>query len=439
MLRSLSFVVLFCSGFVFACSQKTGAVLQESSEDSITAILIHESNGYLGPCEPTICINPTNPQNVVAGAVLDFVYVSNDGGQTWSQNRLKSSYGVYGDPVIRSDYAGNFYYAHLSNPSGAGRQNEDWLDRIVIQKSEDGGNTWNDGSYTKPRSPKDQDKHWLAIDPEDNTVYMTWTEFDLYGSKKETDKSRILFSKSTDAGASWADPLQISQFEGDCIDDDQTPEGAVPCVGLNGEIYVAWSYDNKIYFDISLDGGVTWLDEDLVVSDQPGGWTYDIPGIMRCNGMPITGIDRSGGDHHGRLYVNWSDQRNGEDDTDIWLAYSDDQGQSWSEPVRVNDDNPGSHQFLTWMAIDESTGYIYTVFYDRRNHDNNTTDVYLAYSTNGGQTFQNKQINSRSFKPNPFVFFGDYNDISVKDGMVRPIWTQLDRDTLSVWTALINF
>ena len=439
MLRSFLFALVFCSAFLLACSQKTVTAIQGSDTESIEAVLIHESSGFLGPCEPTICINANNSQNVVAGAVLDHVYVSNDGGKSWSRDRLKSSYGVYGDPVIRCDYAGNFYYAHLSNPKGVARTSDSWLDRIVIQKSEDGGNTWSDGSYTKPRSPKDQDKHWLAIDPADNTIYMTWTEFDLYGSKKPSDKSRILFTKSTDGGASWSDPLRISQFEGDCIDHDQTPEGAVPCVGLNGEVYVAWSFDEKIYFDRSNDGGQTWLDEDIVVTDQPEGWTISVPGIMRCNGMPITGIDRSGGAHHGRIYVNWSDQRNGVDDTDIWLAYSNDQGNSWSEPIRVNDDEAGAHQFLTWMAVDESTGNIYIVFYDRRAHNDNTTDVYLAYSSDGGQTFQNKKINSTSFLPKPHVFFGDYNDISVKDGMVRPIWTQLNNDSLSVWTALINF
>ncbi|NNE27604.1 MAG: exo-alpha-sialidase [Saprospiraceae bacterium] len=439
MLRLFLCFSLISSVIALACSQKTSSVIKDSSMDAIEAVLIHASSGTLGPCEPTICINSANSQNVVAGAVLDNVYVSNDGGKSWTKDRLKSSYGVYGDPVIRSDYDGNFYYAHLSNPDGGLRRSEAWLDRIVIQKSEDGGQSWNDGSYTKPRSPKDQDKHWLAIDPEDNTVYITWTEFDLYGSKKSSDKSRILFSKSIDGGASWTDPLRINQFEGDCIDDDQTPEGAVPCVGLNGEVYVAWSYDNKIYFDKSLDGGQTWMEEDIVVAEQPGGWSIDIPGIARCNGMPITGIDRSGGPNHGTLYINWSDQRNGEEDTDIWLTYSNDNGQSWSEPTRVNDDKAGSQQFLTWMSIDESTGYIYTVFYDRRHHDDNTTDVYLAYSTDGGKSFTNKKINSRSFLPNPNVFFGDYNDISVKDGMVRPIWTQLNKDTLSVWTALIDF
>lgn len=433
---------------VIACSPKLNptdnipAVSSSSKSsifpDSIPAVMIELASTMVGPCEPSICINPTNPQQIVAGSVLNNVYVSNDAGLTWTNDKLTSSLGVYGDPVIRANYKGDFYYAHLSNPDGAAYASESFLDRIVIQKSEDGGKTWNDGSYTLPRSPKDQDKQWLAIDPRDNTVYITWTEFDLYDSPLPEDKSRILFSKSTDDGESWTDPLVLSQHEGNCLDSDDTTEGAVPCVGPKGEIYVAWAYNEKIYFDKSYDGGKTWLDEDLIVSDQPGGWDIVIPGIIRSNGMPITCVDRSSSVHKGTIYVNWSDQRNGEDDTDIWVASSSDEGKTWSPPVRVNDDVAGKQQFLTWMEVDQSNGYVYTVFYDRRHYDDFQTDVYLAVSKDGGKTFENRKINSKSFTPNPSIFFGDYNDLSVVNGVVRPIWTQLEGWQLSVWTALVN-
>ena len=134
----------------------------------------------------------------------------------------------------------------------------------------------------------------------------------------------------------------------------------------------------------------------------------------------------------------WTDQSNGTDDTDVWLAVSDDEGESWSKAIRVNNDKAGKHQFLSWMEVDQSTGYIYIVFYDRRHHDDNTTDVYLAWSDNGGKSFRNVKINASSFTPTAAIFFGDYNDISVYNGRVRPIWTQLDSGRLSVWTALIN-
>lgn len=430
---------------LFACSQKItppepilATQMSQTFPDSIKAVMIETASTLVGPCEPSICIDPTNANRIVAGSILDIVYTSSDGGHTWSKDKLRSSYGVYGDPVIVANYKGDFFYAHLSNPDGKAYASESFLDRIVVQKSSDGGNTWNDGSYTLPRSPKDQDKQWMAVDPNDNTIYMTWTEFDLYDSALPEHKSRILFAKSTDDGDSWTDPLAISQFEGNCLDGDQTTEGAVPCVGPDGQIYVAWSYDEKIYFDKSYDKGVTWMNEDIVISDQPGGWEFDIPGIIRCNGMPITCVDRSSSRYNGRIYVNWSDQRNGEDDTDIWVASSSDEGMTWSDPIRVNNDVPGKQQFLTWMDVDQSTGYIYIVFYDRRAHDDNATDVYVAVSKDGGVLWENKKVNSESFTPIREIFFGDYNDISAVDGIIRPIWTQLDGWRLSIWTAIVG-
>lgn len=402
------------------------------------AVMIHSSSGVVGPCEPSICINPKDPDNIIAGSVLDNVYVSNDGGYSWQVDKLHSSYGVYGDPVVRADNKGSIYYAHLSNPNGKAYQDEAFLDRIVIQKSTDKGKQWSDGSYTLPRSPKDQDKHWLAIHPDNHTVYITWTEFDLYGSDNPEHKSRILFSKSVDEGENWTDPVVLSQHEGNCLDDDQTTEGAVPSVGPNGELYVAWSYDEKLYFDRSTDDGKTWLEKDIVIGDHPGGWGFEVPGITRCNGMPVTAVDLSGGPNHGTIYVNWSDQRNGKENTDIWLSYSTDKGNTWSAPIRVNQDKSERHQFFTWMDIDQSTGFIYLVYYDRRHHDDTTTDVFLAWSTDGGKSFDEMKINASSFVPNPFVFFGDYNDISVHQGKVRPIWTQSENNVLSVWTAILQ-
>lgn len=395
------------------------------------------SGGYQ-PCEPSIAVSPKDPNVVVAGAILDYVWHSRDGGKTWKGGRLKSEYGVFGDPALFADKDGNFYYLHLSDPDSRGWASDNLLDRIVIQKSTDGGETWSNGSYTGLRAPKDQDKHWMAIDPNNNHLHVTWTEFDKYGSEKDEDKSRILYSSSQDGGTTWSDAISISQYEGDCIDDDDTPEGAVPAVGPNGEIYVAWSYNEKIFFDVSKDGGKSWLAEDIVLANQPGGWTIDIPGLNRCNGMPVTCVDLSDGPNRGTIYVNWADQRNGADDTDIWLASSKDGGKTWTDPMRVNDDKPGKQQFLTWMSVDPVTGYIYIVFYDRRNQEGVYTDVAMAYSTDGGKTFSNQIISEEAFKPTNMVFFGDYNNISAYDGVVRPIWTRMDKGQLSVWTAIIN-
>jgi len=181
-----------------------------------------------------------------------------------------------------------------------------------------------------------------------------------------------------------------------------------------------------------------WLDEDIFIDSQPDGWAFDIPGISRCNGLPITCCDISPSAYNGTIYVNWSDQRNGEDDTDIWISKSTDGGDSWTEAMRVNDDPPGKQQFFSWMTIDQANGDIYVVFYDRRNYDDRNTDVYLARSTDGGETFDNFVISEEPFFPSSNVFFGDYTNITAHNQQVRPIWARAEGTSMSIWTAIID-
>ncbi len=420
-----------------------GFLFSFSSQAQFKNVKIAEGKGEIGPCEPSIAINPANPKEMVAGAVLNTVAYSKDGGETWEAKKLTSSLGVWGDPCILADSNGNFHYFHLSDPTGKNWKSKEILDRMVCQSSADGGKTWSDGASIGLNFEKDQDKEWGVVDLKTNRIYLTWTQFDKYGSKNFIeDKSNILFSKSLDGGKTWNNPVQINQFSGDCIDDDKTTEGAVPAVGPNGELYVTWSLNSKLYFDKSLDGGETWLARDKVIAEQPEGWAIEIPGIGRANGFPITVCDASEGESKGTIYVNWSDQRNGKDNTDVWLIKSTDQGETWSEPKKVNDDEGKSHQFFNWLTVDPITGFVYVVFYDRsayeKDKDSTETDVYLAYSKDGGESFTNKKISEKPFTPNPELFFGDYNNISAYNGTIRPIWTRVDGIKLSIWTALVE-
>lgn len=387
------------------------------------------------PNEVSVAINPLDPNNLIAGANIRYVYYSTNGGVTWVQNNLTSTYGVWGDPCIVFDLNGHAYYGHLSNPSSPGY----WIDRIVVQKSTNKGMSWSSGvgiGYNPPR--KNQDKEWIAVDwtnsPYRNNIYMAWTEFDYYGSSNSNDSTRILFSRSTDGGNTWMTPVRISEKGGDCIDEDNTVEGAVPSVGPNGEVYLSWAGPLGLVFDKSLDGGVTW-GADKVVCSIPGGWDFMVPGINRCNGLPITACDISNSPYRGNIYINWSDQRNGSDNTDIFIVKSTDGGNTWTAPKKVNQDNSNRHQFFCWMTVDPGTGYIYIIYYDRRNFTDNRTDVYISKSTDGGETFTDFKVNAASFLPTSSIFFGDYSNISALNGKVVPIWMALNNSIMSVWTA----
>jgi hypothetical protein len=422
---------------VLGCSPQL-VKTQINIDEQIKNVMIQGPQPRYGPCEPTIAISPLDQNFIVAGSVLDNLYISKDGGHTWSNSRMTSTFGVYGDPVVKIDGTGKIYYAHLSNPASKAYASEEYLDRIVVQTSSNDGKEFDNGNSPLGDRLKDQDKHWLAINPKDNTVLMSWTEFDKYGAKSDTFKSRIMFSSSSNQGKSWTEAKAISEFEGGCLDDDNTTEGAVPALDLEGNYYVVWSYDQKIFLDISNDRGKTWLTNDQIIADQPGGWTFDIPGLDRSNGLPTIRVDMSNGPNKGQIYVSWADQRNGTEDTDIWLIKSKDKGMTWTKPIRVNDDSKGKHQFLPAMDIDQSNGNLYWVFYDRRNHQDMATDVYLAFSNDGGNTIRNRKISTNSFTPSANQFFGDYNDISAVNGKIRPIWTIMNDSKSSIYTAIID-
>ena len=398
-----------------------------------TNILIDDSGSSMQPEEPSILIDPKNTDHMVGGANINNMYYSTDGGFTWQHENLTSTYGVWGDPAIIVDTSGAFYFFHLSNP-----QQGSWIDRIVCQKTDAIGGTWNNGTYMGLNAGKEQDKEWAVVDVTNNNIYITWTQFDNYGSSNPDYRSNIHFSRSYDGGDTWSEALRINQVSGDCVDDDNTVEGAVPAVGPDGEIYVAWAGPEGLVFDRSLDQGTSWLDDDIYIGPFPEGWAYDIPGISRCNGLPITKCDLSGGPNHGTIYVNWSDQRNGTDDTDVWLCKSTDGGDTWTDAIRVNDDPAGKQQFFTWMDVDQATGHLYFVFYDRRNYDNSNTDVYMAVSKDGGESFINFKVSESPFLPYSSVFFGDYTNVSAYDNVIRPIWARLEGSDLSIWTAIIN-
>ncbi len=413
----------------------TSSIYSQSSYTNITI----SSTG--GPNEPSICINPKNTNQVVAGANTDKVYRSSDGGLTWVSSTLTGSFTVWGDPCIITDTLGNFYYFHLVNGAS-------FIDRMGAHKSTNAGATWNNGVYWQFNYPKQQDKEWAITDfthgPRGNWIYVAWTEFDDYGSSNPADSSRILFARSTDMGASFTGIKRLSRFGGDCVDEDYTTEGSVPAVGPNGEVYVAWSgpphVNNffKLYFDKSTDGGNTWLENDIVAGTQRGGWDYVVAGIYRSNGLPVTLCDISNSPYRGTIYINYTDSA-GPADHDVMLIKSTNGGLNWSAPIRINDDAPGKEQFFTWMTIDQVTGHLYCVFYDRRNYTNTQTDVYLARSTNGGTTWINERLSASPFTPQSNIFFGDYTNISAHNGMVRPIWIRLVSGTLSVLTAIVNF
>ncbi|HMP98603.1 MAG TPA: sialidase family protein [Cyclobacteriaceae bacterium] len=390
------------------------------------------------PINPAIIINPKNPKNILIGAGSDKVYVSIDGGLSWTSTTLKSKFGVLGQAALGADSKGNVYYAHLSDPPQNARTSEKRYDRIVVQKSMSSGKKWDGTMSTGLNAPKDQLKPSLAIHPKNGTVGLSWIQFDDYKSTDANCQSNIMYSQLKWGKGRWTKPIKISQYAGNCADAGKTVGAPATAISADGRVYITWSWDNKIYFDRSMDGGEFWLSNDLTVAEHEGGWDIKIPGLMRANGNPSVKIDNSRGPFRGVVYLMWSDQIRGEDDTDIWIIRSGNGGDNWTQVVRVNNDEPGKHQFLPAMSIDPATGIVYILFYDRRDYDDNRTDVYLAYSSDGAQTFKNTKISESTFIPQDDQDFGAKISISAVNGTIAAAWTRMDDGKISTWASIIN-
>lgn len=395
---------------------------------------VRVDSALFAPEETQIAIDPGDPNRIVAVAQGDgcYAFFSSDAGLTWTEEEINDPYDL-GDPTLAVDGAGHTYYAYIGTFSHAG---------IFVARSTDSGETWAPGvpviehSTGRPFEDKQNAITDRTGGPWDGSLYLGWTQFDRYGSSNAADSTRILFSYSRNHGATFAPPVRVSDEGGNCVDEDDTVEGAVPAVGPDGVVHMAWAGPRGLEYDRSTDGGVTWGD-DVVLGPIPGGWDFAVPGIYRCNGLPQTVADFTDGPYSGRVYVLWSDQRHG--DTDVFLMHSDD-GVLWSAPRRVNGDpiGNGRHQFFPWMDLDPLTGHLHVVFYDRRDTSGNATEVWIASSADGGATFSEQVVSQSPFTPNASTFFGDYIGISAYGGRVRPFWMRLDGNLMSVWTALVD-
>lgn len=411
------------------------------------------------PAEVSIAINPTNPDNIIATSIQygkpgdkarvnGHSYVTMDGGRNWQTIALPNPRQLgQGDDSITFGSDGTAYHCYMSFEGIRVRRPQRAISGLWITSSQDGGRSWSGPvpviDHINSVTPF-EDKPYVVTDnvpgsPYLKNVYLAWTRFDEYGSRDPGCHSHIFFSRSSNGGQSFDMPIRISDTTGDCVDDDNTLEGAIAAAGLKGEVYVIWSGPQGLVLDKSTDGGITF-GRDKVIAPHPGGWDISIAGLNRSNGMPVTKVDYSNSPYRGTLYVNWVDNRNG--DHDVFVMSSRDGGETWSQPVRVNDDltGNGKDQFLTWMAVDPVDGAINVVFYDRRNQEGTNTTVTLARSVDGGKTFVNHPIDLAPFACNPAVFFGDYNGIDAYNGLVVSVFTHFTGKTeLGVSAALFKF
>jgi hypothetical protein len=377
--------------------------------------------------EPSIAVNPLNPNQVVA-AFQDNAHIaySTDAGNHWqlAEGIAPPDWKVSGDVSVTYDNKGHAilcymafdrlgtfnYWAHNSSRNG-----------LHVRRSLDGGQHWEAKDIPvilqpdRPTVPW-EDKPYIVADNSHGryagNLYIGWTRWNLADSE-------ILLTRSTDDGQTWSEPIEIDNVRGLPRDDNGALEGFAGTVGPDSTLYVVWADGNHIVFTESHDGGKTFSRTRNIINTAP--IMFQVEAVARSNGFPQIAIDPRG--KNGRLYVTWSDYRNG--DVDVFCSTSPDRGRTWSPAVRVNSDplHDGADQYFQWMTVDPSDGSAYVVFYDRRGDPQNRKQIVtLARSSDGGKSFINYAWTDDPFDAQG-VFMGDYTGLTAWDGRVYGVWT----------------
>ncbi|MFN7956698.1 MAG: sialidase family protein, partial [bacterium] len=241
--------------------------------------------------------------NLTPQDVQGYGYTTN-GGATWTDGGIPpktASISTWtSDPVVGlNEKTSNFYYCGLiSGPSST--------NGVAVVRGTFSGASFNWATpvvvVSGASSSAAYDKQWFVADSLTGNLYVTYTKFVVGGA-------HIWFQRSTDNGATWSTPLQISATA-----DNNLVQGSRPCVGPNGEVYVVYyaigTVNDYDYMKVrkSTDGGLTFGAEVTAASLLTNFGT-GAPGFNRERGitMPSIAVDRSTGPNRGRVYVSYNE------------------------------------------------------------------------------------------------------------------------------------
>jgi hypothetical protein len=409
-------------------------------------VTMYNDPGKHQQMDPTIAIDPTNPNIIVTGGydrrgateVNDRLWHgycrSTDGGQTWTVSLLPGfptddsseglasplhGYGFTGDPILAFDNLGNVFYAGMAINITARK----FVGHIFVAKYTNHGATYD--STTMVFSEGFNDNPEIAVDttggPNNGNVYITWAT---NAPGLAHAAASIVFSRSTDHGVSFSGPVNVMM---------------PPFVPYGGSSRIAVAPDGHVF--------VSWIGRTVLMEHAPAfimfaksvdaGQTFDaakkvqrisqILGSLLGSRFRVYTQDAIAADENG-VYIIWDDVGTG--DADVLLIKSTNDGETWSAPTRVND-VATNNQFFPSISV--SGGNIHVIFYDSRNDPNGKLlDVYYAQSIDGGETFlPNVKVTEISFDPNVvtrfdsggFIFIGDYIQVASTPVDVHAIWT----------------
>jgi hypothetical protein len=339
--------------------------------------------------EPSIAVDPTDRTKMVIGwRQFDSVssnfrqagwgFTSN-GGVSWTFPGVLESNVFRSDPVLAANDVGHFFYLSLL---------ESLFDDVW--RSIDGGQSWTNWGFATGG-----DKQWYAIDNTNSTghgfQYQCW-------STAENNYPGRQFSRSTDGGATWMNPIAIP---------NALIWGTLD-VNSNGDLFIG---------GLDEDSGENWCVRSSNARNGAVTPTFDRTTTVNLGGNIVAGksinpvgilgqiflaADRSGASTNNNVYMLASVTPFGfGTGSDVMFARSTTEGLSFDPPVRINAD-PVNHNKWHWFGTMSVAphGRIDVVWFDTRNAANNTdSQLFYSYSLDGGSTWSPNVAVSNPFNP----------------------------------------
>jgi hypothetical protein len=399
--------------------------------------------------EETVAVNPTNPRNIVIVTNVDhpaaglFEGVSFDGGTTWTTKLIGDNDNLGDaccDPSLSFDRYGNLFMTYLYNVEL----------KVPIALSTDGGLHFNlIANIVKPPkqglSASGERGLFRFVDQPTITagVGEVWMVFNGGGPIVATG------AKVSGLGhvGGFITP-EVVPGTNNCTYGDVS-------IGPKGQVMQVCSLTEsgqgggKLFVNVDPDGlGPAGFGSRVFVAETHVGGFDFIPAQpdRSVDAEPGLAWDRTGGPHNGRVYLVYTlEQPNESNNMDIYVRFSDNDGATWSSPVRVNDDHTKNSQFLPKISLDPTSGNLAVVWYDSREDlgtggsgdtdgvPNDDAQFWGAFSTDGGRTFTaNTQISagtSNSHDSGNAIDYGDYTGLSFYGGIAHPAWADNSNST----------
>lgn len=475
--------------------------------DPISGTLIAGSNDEidLAPCHQTSTGAGSCP--FTPGVGISGVYFSFDNGTTWHQptysgwsartgaaqvgpigtlpNYFEAGLVNNGDPILavgpKPDASGHFdwnngsrfYYSNLvENFPGKSTLPTQFV-AVAVSHTDDphaaavGGNSnWSAPSIASGRlNPvlfDDKNSMWAdnaASSPFFGRVYVSWTAFRAAGSQStNAEPEPILLAHSDDGGATWSNPVQLSQ----ATNNGQTGgrQGSAIRTDSHGVVYVFFGGNtpqlgSAQMMTRSFDGGRTFDKPQAVAAVNEvgafdpfqGRFTFDGIGGARTSSFPsidIANAAPSGVGAKNTIVLGWSDRGAtpaGQLGNELSLMQtSSDGGNTWTGPVAANDPNDRPDFTAVAIAPDGSSVYVvYDAFGqnvndyapDPRKAPRLMTGVVRGAAGNLAGGFstlhRGKTGDARGSSANSMVseFIGDYNYAVASNTAVTALWNDV--------------